>query len=81
VRGLRGAVWRLEDLVTLAAKHGLRIAGHAVRPVLIGIVLHRALRTLESSRTLGNRMARMPPAKAVDYYFRTLLGDDYNKQV
>lgn len=45
-----------------------------------GIVLHRVLKTLESSRSLDVRMSRLPPNQAAELYYRTLLGPDWKDQ-
>ncbi len=50
-------------------------------PLLPGVVLHRALRTLGSSRGLQARLQRLDTEEAVDYYYRTLLGPDWRAQM
>lgn len=46
------AVWRVEDVAVGAVRLGVRIARKAARPVLVGVVLHRALRAIEESHSL-----------------------------
>lgn len=55
----------------------------AIPPLLpsSGVVLHRVLRTLGSSRGLHARLQRLDTEEAVDYYYRTLLGPDWRAQM
>jgi hypothetical protein len=46
-----------------------------------GYVLHRALTTIDNSRSMEVRMAKLPPGKALDLYYRNMLGEDYGKQI
>ncbi|GIL84456.1 hypothetical protein Vretimale_19014 [Volvox reticuliferus] len=72
--------WRLEDVVVDGSKLAAKVALKAARPVLIGLVLHRVLKTLDRSRSLEMRMSRMAPEAAVEHYYRTLLGPNWREQ-
>ncbi len=49
--------------------------------VCVGFIVHKALSTIDNSKALEVRMAKLPPAKAFDLYYREVLGDNYNEQV
>ncbi|GLC46284.1 hypothetical protein PLESTB_000994800 [Pleodorina starrii] len=72
--------WRLEDVVVDGSKLALKVALKAARPVLVGLVLHRVLQTLDRSRSLEVQLSRMTPEKAVEHYYRTVLGPDWREQ-
>jgi hypothetical protein len=46
-----------------------------------GLVVARALRTIDRSQDLGLRMMRQPPHKQLDYYYSKLLGKDWQQQM
>ncbi|KXZ51280.1 hypothetical protein GPECTOR_13g767 [Gonium pectorale] len=46
-----------------------------------GFVLHRVLKTLDESRSLGARVARLSPEEAQEEYVRSLLGADWQSQL
>ncbi|GLI66120.1 hypothetical protein VaNZ11_009847, partial [Volvox africanus] len=72
--------WRLEDVVVDGSKLAAKVALKAARPLLIGFVLHRVLKTLDRSRSLEMQMSRMAPEAAVEHYYRTLLGPNWREQ-
>ncbi len=39
------------------------------------------MRTLQASRHISMRIAKASPAEAMELYYSTLLGKDYNEQV
>jgi len=80
-RSLRKAVWQVEDIVKGSARFALGAAKKAVRPVLVGLVVHRALRTIEASRLPAVRLARMKPADQIEWYYSRLLGKDWKQQI
>lgn len=45
-----------------------------------GLIVARALRTIDRADDLGLRMLRQPAAEQMDYYYRNLLGDDWQQQ-
>ncbi|KAG2453390.1 hypothetical protein HYH02_001614 [Chlamydomonas schloesseri] len=73
--------WRLEDVVVDGSKLALRLAVKAARPVLVGFVLHRVLKTLDRSRQLEYRLARMAPEEAREAYYEAVLGKDWKAQL
>ncbi|KAG2438744.1 hypothetical protein HXX76_005289 [Chlamydomonas incerta] len=73
--------WRLEDVVVDGSKLALRLAVKATRPVLVGFVLHRVLKTLDRSRQLEYRLARMGPEEAREAYYESVLGKDWQQQL
>mmetsp|Transcript_2727 Transcript_2727/g.4714 ORF Transcript_2727/g.4714 Transcript_2727/m.4714 type:complete len:480 (-) Transcript_2727:401-1840(-) len=80
-RSLRYNAWRLEEFAVSAAKVTVKVARKAARPVIIALVLRRALQTIDAAQNVQMRIARLPPAEAMDLYYRTLLGDDFNEQI
>ena len=45
-----------------------------------GLIVRRAMATLDVSRDPRIRMLRQPPNKQIDYYYTQLLGKDWRKQ-
>ena len=81
VRAARKVIWHVEDLAVGGAKLALRVARRSVRPLLVGLVVHRALRTIEGSRLPEMRMARMSPAERLEYNNTRLMGADWREQM
>ncbi|KAF5834011.1 hypothetical protein DUNSADRAFT_9496 [Dunaliella salina] len=79
--GVQGVVWRAEDFAKAVAKFSVKASLKLARPALIGFVVYRTLGTIGNSRTLENRMQRLPHGEALDLYCREMLGKDYGKQV
>ncbi|KAG2496657.1 hypothetical protein HYH03_005477 [Edaphochlamys debaryana] len=73
--------WRLEDVIVDGSKLALRVGLKAARPVLVGLVLHRVLRTIDRSRGLEMRMSRLSPAAAKELYYKEVLGSDWKEQL
>jgi hypothetical protein len=46
-----------------------------------GLVVARALRTIDRSEDLGLRMMKQPAHKQIDYYYSNLLGEDWKEQI
>ena len=81
VRSARKLVWQIEDIAKGGASLALRVARKSVRPLLIGLVVNRALRTIEASRLPEVRMARMSPAERLEYANTRLMGADWREQI
>ncbi|GFR44036.1 hypothetical protein Agub_g5193 [Astrephomene gubernaculifera] len=73
--------WRLEDVALDGSRAAAKLAVRAARPLVIGFVLHRALRTLDNSRSLDARLSRLPPQQAEQEYYSALLGPDWQQQM
>lgn len=81
VRAARKVIWHVEDLAVGGAKLALHVARRSVRPLLVGLIVHRALRTIEGSRLPAMRMARMSPAERLEYHNTRLMGADWREQM
>ena len=46
-----------------------------------GLIVSRAVRTIDRSQDLGLRMLKQPPHKQMDYYYSRLLGKDWQQQL
>lgn len=46
-----------------------------------GLVVSRALRTVDRSQDLGLKMLKQPTHKQMDYYYSNLLGKDWQQQL
>lgn len=85
---LNASAWTCKLMLPVA---GLRCTGpvhlcgthvpHSPACCCAGLVLHKALRTIEDSRSPSNRLANLPPAKRMDYYYSKLLGKDWREQM
>ena len=80
IRSTRKLVWQMEDIAVGSAKLALGVARRAARPLLIGLVVHRALSTIESARQPMYRTARMSPAERLEYENTRLMGADWKQQ-
>eukprot|EP00775_Hariotina_reticulata_P012941 gene12941-13069_t len=74
-------VWRLEDASVFTAKFAVKAAIKGARPILVWMIVARALRTIDHSQDLGLRMMRQPDHKQMDYYYGKLLGNDWQQQL
>jgi hypothetical protein len=46
-----------------------------------GLIVSRAVRTIDRSQDLGLRMLKQPTHKQMDYYYSRLLGQDWQQQL
>jgi len=46
-----------------------------------GLIVARALRTIDKSQDLGLKMLKQPTHKQMDYYYSKLLGENWQKQL
>lgn len=46
-----------------------------------GLIVAKALRTIDRSQDLGLKMLKQPTHKQMDYYYSKLLGEDWQKQL
>lgn len=76
-KGLRHAAWHAEDATLHAARFALKFALRAARPVLIGLIAHRALRIVDASRHPAVRAAKAPAGQRTDAYYSALLGPNW----
>lgn len=78
---LQRLVWKLEDASVFTAKVAVKAVVKGARPVLVWLVVARALRTIDRSEDLGLRMMKQPAHKQIDYYYSNLLGEDWKEQI
>lgn len=48
---------------------------------LAGLIVAKAMRTVDRSQDLGLKMLRQPTHKQMDYYYSRLLGKDWQQQL
>lgn len=78
---MQHTVWYLEDVALNAGQATAKFAVRAAKAVLIGLVVQRAMRTIDASRDPAYKMAGLPVNQQADYYFTRLLGRNWEAQM
>ncbi len=73
LRSVRKVVWRAEDLAVGGARLAWGVARRSARPLLVALVVGRALQTVGRGRLPEMRMARMTPAEQVSPFHQSRL--------
>lgn len=81
VNQVKEAVLRIEDIAVGTAKFTLRLAKRSARPILVALIVNRALQTLEDSQDPIEQMGRMGSVDQANYYYSNLLGTDWEEQL
>ncbi|MEW5299426.1 MAG: hypothetical protein WDW36_002444 [Sanguina aurantia] len=74
-------LWTVEDVAVDGARHAIRLAKKAARPVLVGLVLARALQTLQASQDPALVISKLPLSQQADASYEHILGPNWREQM